>query len=119
MSSTTVRTKQELEKAKAEKIGEIIVEGELAKKLHDGQGIASIGGISLGVIAVGLAAIPFTGGLSAVAAAPIAALAGMEVAVIIAAAAIGLGLIVAIYKEYEVIEFSVGPPPKMTLRKKA
>lgn len=46
--------------------------------------------------------------MSALAAAPIAAMSGFEIAAIIAAASIGITLIIAIFKDYEEIEVGEG-----------
>lgn len=45
---------------------------------------------------------PVTGGLSAAVAAPLAAMTGLELAVIVLAASIGVGIIIAINKGYSV-----------------
>lgn len=63
--------------------------------------------MTITVIAAAIAASPFTGGISTVGLVPAAALSGMEIAAIIAAASIGIALIIGIYKDYEEIE--VGP----------
>lgn len=59
--------------------------------------------------------MPFTGGISAVGLVPIAAMTGLEIAAIIAAASLGLALIIAIFKEYEEIEYGNG---RLVLKKK-
>ncbi|MFM5473706.1 hypothetical protein ACK35S_03440 [Aeromonas veronii] len=66
---------------------------------------------------IGLATVtaPATGGLSYLAAAPVAAFTGLEVAAIITAASLGLGLILAIFKGYEEIGYDKG---KLTLKKR-
>lgn len=115
MKSITVHTKSELENAKDEKYEEIIVEGTLADNLKTGKKVTYVGGVTLALLTAALAAAPFTGGLSFFAAAPIAMLTGMEIAVIIAVTAVGLALILAIFKDYEEIEYSEG---RLILRKK-
>ena len=109
-----VTTKEQLKKAHEAGAKEIIIEGELAKKVHQGKSIVKIGAITMGILTVGVAAIPFTGGLSmavaTTAAAPIVALTGMEIAVIIAVIFVGAALLLAIWKDYEEIEYSSGPP---------
>ena len=115
MRVVTVRTKAELESAKNAGCEQIIVEGSLADNLKKSKKIALAGSITLGLLTAALAAIPFTGGLSMAAAVPVAALTGFEIAAIIAAASLGLGLIIALFKGYEEISYEHG---KMVLKKK-
>jgi NADH:ubiquinone oxidoreductase subunit K len=116
MSSITVTTKKELESAKENLIEEIIVSGKLADDLKKSKNIALASGVTLGVLAAALAAIPFTGGLSVFAAAPVAALTGLEIAAIIAAASVGLALVIALFKDYEEVSYDNG---KMVLKKRS
>jgi hypothetical protein len=108
----TVTTKEELEKAKDNNEPEITVVGELATKLIKTKKIATLGsvGITALVGAIGLATIaaPETLGLSYLALAPVAALTGMEVVAIIAVASLGLGLILSLFKGYEMVEIDSG-----------
>ena len=67
MSSITVATTKELESAKAKRYKEIIVSGKLAEKKS--KKIALTGAVTLSVLKAALASIPFTRGLSLVAAA--------------------------------------------------
>jgi len=59
-------------------------------------------------IAATSVAVPVTGGLSYIVAAPIAVWSGVDVAVIILASAIGLTLLIAIFRNYEEISYSAG-----------
>ena len=93
-----------MRKQKKNKVQYITIEGELATKVTRAKTVAKASGVSLALLTAALAATPFTGGISALAAAPVAAMSGFEIAAIIAAASIGLALIIAIYKDYEVIE---------------
>ena len=115
----TVRTKEELKAAQAEGFAEIIVIGELAIKLKKAKNIALLGGASLAVLAVALGvatvAAPVTGGVSFAAAAPVAALTGAEIAAIIAASAVGIALVLAVYKDYEEVSYDSG---KLVLKKR-
>jgi hypothetical protein len=115
MNSISVSTKSELESAKNSGYKEIIVVGELAGQLKKGKSIAIAGAATIGVLITALAAIPFTGGLSIAATAPIAALTGVEITAIIAAAAVGIALIVAVFRDYEEISYEDG---KLVLRKR-
>ena len=101
MTEVIVRSKAELEKAKADKV-------QFATKLSRSKTIAKASGVSLALLTAALAATPFTGGMSMLAAAPLAAMSGFEVAAIIAAASLGLTLIIAIFKDYEEIEAGNG-----------
>lgn len=115
MQAVTVRTKAELESAKNAGCVQIIVEGNLADNLKRSKKIATAGAITIALLGTALAAIPFTGGLSMAAAVPVAALTGFEIAAIIAAASLGLGLIIALFKDYEEISCE---PGKLVLKKK-
>lgn len=115
MNSITVSTKSALRQATEKGVDEIIVTGDLAKKLKRAKKIAYVGGTTLTILAGALAAAPFTGGISIIAAAPIAALTGLEISLIIVASTIGLALILAVYKDYEEIEYDNG---KLSLLKK-
>lgn len=108
MSEVIVKTKDELERAKNNKAEYILIKGELATKVKRGKTVVKASGITIALISTALAATPFTGGLSLAAAAPIAAMSGFEIAAIIAAASIGIALLVAVFKDYEEIEASNG-----------
>lgn len=114
-NSIVVTTKSELESAKDKEYKEIIVTGKLAKDLKKSKSVAYAGAATIGILTVALAATPLTGGLSAFAAIPVAALTGMEISVIIIAASLGISLILAVFKEYEEISYSDG---KLVLKKK-
>ena len=114
----TVRTKQELDAAMKLGVQEIVVEGELAKHVKDGQRVGKIGAATLAVLGAAIAALPF-GGISLAIAAPIAALTGLEIALIIAVVFVGLALLIAIWKEYEEISFGYCDGEwRLVLRKK-
>lgn len=115
MQVATVRTKEELTTARSGGYDQIVVEGELADKLKRSKKVALAGTVTLGILGTALAAVPFTGGLSMAAAVPVATLTGLEIAAIIAAASVGVALIVAVFKDYEEISYGSG---KMVLRKK-
>lgn len=125
MRTRTVTTKEQLKQARTDNISEIIVVGKLAKDLKQCKKITTLGTVSLGVlgtaIGVGVVAAPFTAGtslgISALAAAPVAASTGLTVSAIILASSLGIGFIMAIYKEYEEIEFDASKP-SIRLKKK-
>lgn len=116
MQSINVTTKNELNEAKKKGYEEIVVSGSLANDLKKSKKIALAGAATLAVLGAALAAMPFTGGLSAFAAAPVAVLTGLEIAGIIAAASIGLALVIAVFKDYEEISYENG---KLVLKKRA
>jgi NADH:ubiquinone oxidoreductase subunit K len=116
MNVVTVRTKDELATARKSGVEQIVVQGALADKVKRGKKIALAGSITIAALGAALAVTPMTGGLSMLAAAPVAALTGLEIAAIIAAASIGLALIIAVFKDYEEISYENG---KLVLKKKS
>ena len=116
----TVSTKEALALAKRNNEVEIVVVGHLAEKVKSSKKIAALSVISIAVLggAVGLATIagPETGGLSIIAAAPVLGWSGLEVSAVIIAASLGLGLIIALSKDYEEISYEKG---QLVLRKKS
>lgn len=120
MDQVIVRTKAELESAQKNKAKIIRIEGELANKVRKGKTVAKATPLALAAISVvvgaSLTATPITGGLSIVGIAPVAAFTGFEIAAIIAAASIGIALIVAVFKDYEEIEAGDG---KLVLRRRS
>ena len=105
MSKRRVGTKVELKKAKEDKVDTIIVEGKLAKDLKAAEKIKTIGPIDMATLTAFIATIPATGGISAIVATSVAMATGVDVAAIILVASLGSGFILAIFKEYDVIEF--------------
>jgi len=115
MSSVIVKTKEELEKAKNDGVNEITVVGELADHVHGGKRIMITGSLALGGITAAIAAMPFTGGISMAVAGPIAISAGVEIALVLSVIFVGAALLMAIWKDYNEIEYSSG---KLILKKK-
>jgi len=97
-------------------VPEIIVIGDLAEKLKKSKKIALLGPAAIAALGLATVAAPITGGISYIAAAPVAAMTGVEIAAIITAAAIGVTLVVAIFKDYEEISYENG---KLVLKKKS
>ncbi len=118
--TVTVTTKQELKEAQESHIENIIVMGELADKIKKAQKITKLGKVGLAVlttaIGIGVVTAPMTGGLSLLAAAPVAATTGLGTAAIISASAVGIALILAVYKGYDEISYENG---KITFRRKS
>ena len=119
MSKRRVATKKELKKAKEDKVDTIIIEGHLAKDLKATEKIKTIGPIAMVTLTTFIATIPPTGGVSVAAAMPVAAATGVDVAAIILAASLGIGFVLAIFKEYEVIEFDATDLKMKLVRRKA
>lgn len=119
----TIKTNDELKKARKDKVQEFVVVGELAEKLYKTRKIANLSkkaAIALSA-AVGVGAIgaPFTGGGSlvvggALAAGATTAIGGPQVALV----ALGIGGILTIYalhKDYNVT-FETGLNGKVTVK---
>ncbi|WP_258087134.1 SbmA/BacA-like family transporter [Xenorhabdus bovienii] len=118
MNEVIVTTKEELKKAKDDRIETIIVQGELADNLQRTKKITYLSAGAIAALMGAIALIPATGGLSAfVGIAPIAALTGLDIGLIIGAISIGVGLLVAIYKEYDEIKVETGYL-KLSLKRK-
>ena len=108
MQSVTVTTKAELEAAKNAKVSEIVVVGKLANDLKKAKKVMTLGAIGLMVLTGAIGLAPFTGGVSLGVAATAAALTGLEISAIIIASAIGLSLVLAVFKGYEEVGYSDG-----------
>lgn len=118
-TTVTVSTKEQLEVAVDAHMDEIVVEGELAKRIKDGQKLRTAGKLTLVLLGTAVAALPFTGGISLAAAAPIAALTGLNAAAIVAAVFVGLALLLAVYKEYDItIEYDRDGRLRVRLKRK-
>jgi len=115
METVTVTTKEDLEKAVEKGYSEIIVKGDLAEKVRNGVKLKTLNKATIAIIAGAIAAIPFTGGISTVAAASIAAMSGAEIALIVAIIFLGIGLIEKLLEQYDEILVS---KDEVVLRKK-
>jgi hypothetical protein len=103
-----VSTKDQLILAQKNKEAEIIIEGELAKKIHNGRKLVKVGKWSLLVLAAGLVAAPFTGGTTAVAGfSAAAATAGVEVTLMTSILLLGVAFLFALYKDYDEVDFDL------------
>lgn len=111
-----VRTREELRAARKRGDGEILVLGQLAAQLRTAHPIIYVGAGCLPILTVSIAAAPVTCGASLLGA---AAITGVETAMIIAALAVGLALLLAVWMGYDEIEFDAGPSPHLKLRKKS
>ena len=116
-------TKEELKSAMKRGESEIEVVGKLAKNIKTGKKVAFLGPVAIGALTVALATIPATGGLStpvvtAALVAPIAAKTGLDTAIIIAAASVGVTLIIAIFRDYDVDIEGANNGVKVRMRKK-
>jgi|GEM_PF-1270707 len=105
MTQKIVYTKKELKEAKNQKVDKIIVKGKLANKLHKGLKVAKAGNGVIDKITNVFGSSPTKGNISTGAVAPIAVLTGIEIALIIAALSVGIGLIMAISKDYDEVKY--------------
>lgn len=110
-----VYTAQELEEAHKNKAERIVVKGELAKKLHTAfKGLRSLSMASLNTLGIvlGGAALfaPFTGGVSLGAAGTVMGTVGaaLTATAIAAISAIGLALVIAVFKGYDEVKLAGG-----------
>lgn len=103
MREIVVSTKQELKEAIKNKSEFILIEGELAKKVYKTKVFkrkidkTSKWANEEKMNAVGIASM--------------AALTGIEIAVIIVAVSVGIGLIISLWKGYEIVDFEVDSQP--------
>ncbi|VVE47409.1 hypothetical protein PCO31111_04514 [Pandoraea communis] len=104
MGEVVVRTKSELKEAIEAKIDVIFVEGELVGQLKKSKRIATLGVAGLAAIAALAAASPFTMGVSGIVAAGIT---GMELSALVFVVAVGVAVLLALFKDYEEIEISM------------
>lgn len=115
-----VTSREELERAKGRGDENIIINGDLADKVKNAKKITILGAGTISVIAVAVSAAtitaPLTGGMSYFAAAPVAALSGVEISSIIAVSCVGFALIIAVFKDYDEISYKKG---ELVLRRKA
>lgn len=103
-----VYTKEQLVLAQKNNVSEIIIEGELAKKIHNGRKLMKVGKWSLFALAAGLAAAPFTGGTTAVAGlSAAAATAGVEVTLLASILVLGVGFLFSLFKDYDEVDFDL------------
>ena len=114
MHPVTVTTKKELEAAKNAKASEIMVIGKFADDLKKAKKVMTLGKIGLVMLAAAIGLAPLTGGVSVGVATTAATLTGLEISAIIIASAVGLSLVIAVFKGYEEIGYKRG---EMVLRK--
>ena len=104
---TIVKTKEELKKAKQRGDSIILVKGQLAKDLLEARKITkfsqrALAFLTAGII-TGVSTAPITHGLSlAVMSVPITTITGLSVPTIILISFLGVGFILAIFKDYSV-----------------
>lgn len=110
-----VHTKEELNEAQKSGAERILVKGELGKKLHTSfKALRSIGSSSLNTLALVMSGAalfaPFTGGVSLGAAGTVMGTVGaaLTATAIAAISAIGLALVIAVFKGYEEVRLGGG-----------
>lgn len=125
LMAVVVRTSDELKKAMDNKSSVIYVEGELAQKIKKTEKLKKLSGVVLATVIGIIIAIPFTGGTTAVALAPVAlavkASSGVTLSTgaIIAIVSIGAGLVLTMYKDYDVdVEYDMNGRIRVVLKRK-
>ena len=114
-----VSTKETLKFAIDRGYEEIIVEGNLVSELKKTKCVATASAPAIAALTAAFGLLPVSGGLSTIAIAPFVALTGLDISVIILALSIGLAVIMAVYKDYEVIEIETPDGTKIRLKKHA
>lgn len=124
-SSVVVYTKEELDEAQKSQAERIVVKGELGRKLHTAfKGLKSLSSSSLNALALCLSGAalfaPFTGGVSLGAAGTVMGTVGaaLTASAIAAISAIGLALVIAVFKGYDEVKLG-GGGVELVIKKKA
>lgn len=126
MSQVVVTTKEQLKRAVQNKEEDILLQGEVLKYYKAASKLKTVGKISLGIAVAGAVAAPFTVGLSGLATlGAMGAVATAAASVSLSTAALitfivfmGVGLLFAIFNDYEEIEVEAGPKGiKLKLKK--
>ena len=125
MSQVVVTTKEQLKRVVKNKEEDILLQGEVLKYYKAASKLRTVGKVSLGIAVAGAMAMPFTGGLSGVATVgAMGAVAGAAASMSLSTAAlitfiafIGVGLLFAIFKDYDDIEIE-GCGIKLKLKNK-
>jgi hypothetical protein len=113
-----ITTKEELEKAIDQGDQEIIIEGELAKQIHDSQSLQAMDERTITSLGAAVGSISVSGSLSTVWAPIISALTGTPLNFVIALIVMGFELLLGFWGQYDEIEFDAGNPPRLILRRK-
>lgn len=113
MSQLVVTTKEQLKRAVKNKEDDILIQGEVLKYYKAASKLKKVGKISLGIAVAGVVAAPFTGGLSTVGTMGVVAAAATSAslsttALITFIVFMGVGLLFAIFSDYEEIETEAG-----------
>lgn len=126
MSQVVVTTKEQLKRAVQNKEEDILLQGEVLKYYKAASKLKTVGKISLGIAVAGAVAAPFTVGLSGLATlGAMGAVATAAASVSLSTAALitfivfmGVGLLFAIFNDYEEVEVEAGPKGiKLKLKK--
>lgn len=126
MSQVVVTTKEQLKRAVQNKEEDILLQGEVLKYYKAASKLKTVGKISLGIAVAGAVAAPFTVGLSGLATlGAMGAVATAAASVSLSTAALitfivfmGVGLLFAIFNDYEEVEAEAGPKGiKLKLKK--
>jgi hypothetical protein len=109
----TITTKEELEKAIVQGDEEIIIEGELAKHIHDSQSLQAMDEGTITSLGATVGAMS----ISPISAPIISALTGTPLNFVIALIVMGFQLLLGVWGQYDEIEFDAGNPPRLILRR--
>lgn len=113
MSQVVVTTKEQLKRAVKNKEEDILIQGDVLKYYKAASKLKTVGKFSLGIAIAGVAAVPFTGGLSSIGTMGVVAAAATSAslsttALITFIVFMGVGLLFAIFNDYEEIETEAG-----------
>lgn len=113
MSQVVVTTKEQLKRAVQSKEEDILIQGDVLKYYKAASKLKTVGKISLAIAVAGVVAVPFTGGLSTIGTMGVVAAAASSVslsttALITFIVFMGVGLLFAIFSDYEEIETEAG-----------
>ncbi|PEP22042.1 hypothetical protein CN582_16405 [Bacillus wiedmannii] len=106
---TTVSTKEELELAIKNKVSTILCTGDIAEKVNRSYKMKTVSKFVLPVLAVSIAGIPFTAGMSSAALIPAVTLSGLEITAIVAIVFLGYTLVKQIIDKYDKVSVKTNP----------
>ena len=101
-----VRVREELKSAVESKAEKIIIKGDLAEKVNKSLELRTVSKVTIALLTIALVAIPVVPAFVPFAVS-IAALTGVEIALITVVVALGITLVLAICKDYEKVHFKV------------
>lgn len=106
---TTVSTKEELELAIKSKLNTILCTGDIVKKVNRSYKLETVSKFILPVLAVSIAGILFTVGMSSAALIPAVILSGLEITAILAIVFLCYTLVKQIIDKYDKVSVKANP----------